>query len=96
MADGSYIAKVYRAQGGDTLVVASGGAIKIETGGKIVPNSGTQATVVAAITAADAATQGGTYAQADVQTIATLATANKAAINAILAALKGAGIIASS
>ncbi len=39
----SYQPKVYRDNGGDRQVVASGGAIKIETGGEIQPNSGTQA-----------------------------------------------------
>lgn len=49
MADGTYAPKVYRAQGAEQLVVASGGSIKMETGGKILPNSGTQAANVAAI-----------------------------------------------
>jgi len=43
----SYSSKVYMEQGGDTLIVASGGEIKIETGGAIVPNSGTQASHIA-------------------------------------------------
>lgn len=50
MADATYSPQVYRAQGGSQLVVASGGSIKVETGGKIVPNSGTQAANVASIT----------------------------------------------
>jgi hypothetical protein len=49
MADKSYTPKVYRKQGGDELIVASGGIMKVESGGKIVPNSGTQAANVAAI-----------------------------------------------
>jgi len=35
------------AQGGAQMVVASGGSIKVETGGSIVPNSGTQASHIA-------------------------------------------------
>jgi hypothetical protein len=49
MADGTYQPKVYRANGGDGLVVASGGTIKMETGAKLVPNSGTQAANITAI-----------------------------------------------
>jgi len=51
MADATYTPLVYNAQGGSQLVVASGGSIKMETGSAIVPNSGTQASAVAAITA---------------------------------------------
>ena len=47
MADATYSPLVYRQQGGNTLVVASGGTIKVETGGAIVPNSGTQASHIA-------------------------------------------------
>lgn len=43
---------------------------------------------ITAIATADANTQTGGYVQADVQSIATLANANKAKINEILAALK--------
>ena len=52
MADATYTPKVYMVQGGDGLVVAASGTIKIETGGAIVPNSGTQATAIAAATGA--------------------------------------------
>ena len=41
MPDLSYQPKTYRAQNGDTFVVASGGAIDIETGGMLKVN-GTQ------------------------------------------------------
>ena len=87
-------AKVYKVEN-DTLVVDSGGVIQIKTGGKIVPESGTQAAVIAAV-AATANEQTVAYVQADAQSIADLANANKTALNAIIAALKGAGIIASS
>lgn len=87
-------AKVYKVEN-DTLVVDSGGAIQIKTGGKIVPNSGTQAAVIAAV-AATAAEQTASYVQADAQSVADTANANKAAINAIITALTNAGIIAAS
>lgn len=48
---------------------------------------------VADVATADAATQTGAYVQADAQSIATLANANKAKINAILAAMRAAGLI---
>lgn len=51
MADATYTPKVYRAQGGEQLVVASGGSVKVESGGKILPNSGTQASAIATFTA---------------------------------------------
>jgi hypothetical protein len=53
-----------------------------------------QAADVAAVSAAAAATQTSSYVQADAQSIATLANANKAAINAILSSLKAAGLMA--
>ena len=51
MADATYSPKVYRAAGGDQQIVASGGSIKMETGGKILPNSGTQAANITTIAA---------------------------------------------
>lgn len=72
-----YTTKVRRIDGGDALQVASGGEIKIESGGKIT-SAGTQAAAIADVptdTSADAA-------------------ANATAINSILAALRGVGIIA--
>ena len=58
MADSTYSPKVYRKQGGDELVVASGGALNIETGGVFKVN-GTQGAALTAqlttITPADAA-----------------------------------------
>lgn len=42
MSDSSYQPKVYKKDGGDTLVVASGGAIEIESGGSF-SNAGTNA-----------------------------------------------------
>jgi hypothetical protein len=40
MSDVSYLPKVYKKDGGDTLVVASGGAIQVESGGSVVVQSG--------------------------------------------------------
>lgn len=40
MADATYLPKVYRKQGSDELVVASGGAITIETGGTLTHADG--------------------------------------------------------
>ena len=77
MADATFGPKVYKNNNGDTVVVASGGEINIETGGAITAD-GTQAATIADI-ATDAS---GTV-------IAT-------AVNAIIAALKGSGVIASS
>lgn len=78
----SYQPKVYRKQGGDELVVASGGKITVETGGIIAANGGTQAAFVA-----DVATTG-VYATDD--------DAIVAAINSLKNALVGAGIMAAS
>lgn len=51
MADTSYGPLVYHKQGGDELVVASGGVLNIETGG-IIETNGTQgAALTAALTA---------------------------------------------
>jgi hypothetical protein len=90
MADVTYQTKVYDKQGGAELVVASGGAIKIETGGKITAN-GTQAAHIANAKI--------DYTTGDLDTEAEIITAINATnttINAILTALEGAGILATS
>lgn len=46
----SYQPLVYREQGGNTLVVASGGTINVQSGGSIVA-AGTQASNIASFTA---------------------------------------------
>lgn len=79
MADGTYTPLVYRAQGGSQLVVASGGSVKVETGGKILPNSGTQAAHIANIT-----------------TTGTFSTGICAKIQALIAANRGVGVLATS
>jgi hypothetical protein len=48
MADASYSQGNYHAQGGLQFVVVNGGSIKLESGAKILPNSGTQAANFAA------------------------------------------------
>ncbi|WP_431861385.1 hypothetical protein [Azospirillum sp.] len=101
MADGTYQTKVYDKLGGDQMVVASGGSINIETGGKILAN-GTQASAIVSLTdstggtandtlAAVGATNGGDVSGVINSNFADLG----AKVNAILAALRGAGIVAS-
>lgn len=75
----SYNTKVYIKQGGEELVVASGGEINVESGGAITA-AGTQATAISDVATAGSAT----------------AAANATAINDILAALRGVGVIASA
>ena len=56
--------------------------------------SGEQADAVAPVSAADASTAiAAEYTQAEIQAIATLANANKAAINALIANLQAAGLM---
>ena len=86
----SYNAKVYMKQGGDELVV--------DTGGKITA-AGTQANHIAdvAITTDLTGVKDGTYMTAD-QAAAIVADFNsiKTKMNAILAALEGVGILKTS
>jgi hypothetical protein len=96
MADNSYGPKTYNKQGGDEIVIASGGALNVETGGVIKAN-GTQASAIVNLTDSSGGTAndtiqavGGTYTQAEVaNNFADLA----AKVNAILNAIRGAGII---
>ena len=85
----SYQPKIYREQGATRLVVESGGEIQVKTGGKLVPNSGTQAAAIANAPA------GGTGAAAGAYDTAANRDAMIASLNSILTALRGAGIIAS-
>ena len=93
----SYNGAVYRDQGGDKLTVASGGAIDVQTGGKITAN-GTQASAIPSLTDSTGGTANDTLT--DVGAAFSQATLNNnfadvaAKLNAILAALRGAGIIA--
>lgn len=87
MADATYTPKVYRKQGGEAFIVASGGEVEVESGGqiqmltgaKMVPNSGTQASHIANIT-----------------TTGTFSTGICAKIQSIIAAVRGVGILATS
>lgn len=89
MADASYAPKVYRRQGGNVLIVASGGEVNVESGGKITA-AGTQASHIANAPAGGAGDPAGAYDTA-AHRDAMIAT-----INAILVALENAGILASS
>lgn len=85
-----YNAKVYMKQGGDELVVAEGGKVTAD---------GTQANHIAdvAVTATLTGVDTGTdMTAAQAATIVTDLTALKTAVNAILAALEGVGILKSS
>jgi hypothetical protein len=91
MPEASYAPKVYMKQGGDELVVASGGKVNIESGG-IIADDGVQASAIVSLTDSTGGTAGDTVNDTTSSVkddIASLA----AKINAILAALRGAGII---
>lgn len=94
MADDTYTTKIQERDGGDTLAVASGGKIQVETGGSITPDSGTSPSV-AALTDNSGGTSGGnviasvTDAASAANGIATLA----AKVNAMRAALAALGIV---
>lgn len=74
----SYNVKVYRRQGGEAMVIGNGGALVVQTGGKILPNSETQAAAIAAV---------------GLTTIA-WTTGDKAKVNSVITALTGVGILA--
>lgn len=46
----SYSSKIYRAQGGDRLVVEAGGSVQVKNGGQVVGDAGTQADTIADVT----------------------------------------------
>lgn len=97
MADATYQPLVYKNTGGNQLVVASGGAINVETGGKILAN-GTQASAIAALTAVEGTTANNALEDVGASPDQTKINNNfadcAAKINAILTALAGAGITA--
>ena len=78
----------------DTKISALEGKTGNATSAK--PGIVKQATKVDAVSAANAGTIGDSFVKAEVQKVATLADANKTAINAVIAALKAAGIMANS
>jgi hypothetical protein len=79
----TYQPKVYREQGGDKIVVETGGEIRVNGTGKIT-DDGVQASAIAD---AAAITGGESPTEAEHNTALTK-------INSILAALRGVGIIA--
>lgn len=95
----SYHGSVRTLDGGDTLEIASGGKLRILTGGQLVPNSGTQASTIADLaittdltgvdTGTDMTAAQAAQIEADLAAIATK-------LNAVLASLEGVGILASS
>lgn len=94
----SYQPKIYKTDGGDTQVVASGGQVTVESGGEIavasggvISAAGTQASHIA--DASVTYTTEGLDTEAEI--IAAINTTN-GKINAILAALEGVGILAAS
>lgn len=76
----------------------------IDTANKGLPSNATkskagivkQAATVASVTAEDAGTITETFNQTEVQKVATLVDANKTTLNALIDALKTAGIVANS
>jgi len=97
----SFEPKIYKDNGGDRQVVANGGEIKIETGGKIT-NGGSQAAFFADLASSleEAYTTGELDAEAEI--IAAINATNAAvnaletSVNAIKAALIGIGAMPSS
>lgn len=93
----SYNAKIRRLQGGNVLEVVTGGEIRLNGG--TITNNGTQATAIVSLTDSSTGTANDTVA--DVGAAFSQANINNnfadltAKVNAILAALRGAGIIAS-
>lgn len=100
MPDATYSTKTYRKIGGDEIVIASGGALNIETGGAITAN-GTQASAIVNLTDGTGGTANDALVAVPSDTLANAAAAANdnfadlsAKLNLILAALRGAGIIA--
>ena len=94
---------IYNEQGGTTRVIGSGGLQNVEDGGAIIIKSGGLVTLQSGgaidVEAGGLITAAGTQAAhiADVPTAGSAAAADNAtAINAILTALEGVGILASS
>jgi hypothetical protein len=95
MTDGTYQAKVYTKQGGNELVVASGGKITVEAGGSIDVSAGTltpgiNAIADGAVTTAKLASGAATLPKIDMTGITCLAAAGKNGAGAVT--LTGAAI----
>lgn len=102
----SYNAKIYQPQGADQLIVADGGTIVIQDGGIIEVESGGEISIASGGKITAAGTQAATIAalkvnytteglDTEAEIIAAL-NATNTAINALIAAAKGVGIIAAS
>lgn len=94
----SYQPKIYKKDGGDTQVVASGGEVQVESGGELNIASG--GTISAAGTQASTITDAKTdyttgNLDAESEVIAAV-NATNTKLNAVIAALKGVGILASA
>jgi len=96
MADATYQPNVYHKQGGDEMIVASGGLVTVESGG-ILRNAGIFAagtTTTAASNIADPS--GGSTSTGGTVTTGGLDTKCRAAVVSILAALEGVHITATA
>ena len=88
MADTSYQPKAYRKQGGDEYVIANGGTLNIETGGKIKVNGTQGAALTTQLTAiTHTAATGADYAIQDL-TSGSFGVVTKAEGNTVLAVVK--------
>lgn len=96
MADTTYQPKVYKKNNGDQQVVASGGSILMETGSKILPNSGTQAVNIVALTDSTTGTPSDTLASISDTATKNAVASLAAKVNSLIAAIQGAGITAAS
>lgn len=86
---------IHRDQGGDHLVIEAGGTLDVKTGGKVMAN-GTQASALAALTAASGTADGTVDDVGGAFNQATLNNNFKECatkINGIVAALQGVGIL---
>ena len=101
-----YNAKIYQPQGADQLIVADGGTIVIQDGGILEVESGGEINIASGGKITAAGTQAATIAalkvnytteglDTEAEIIAAL-NATNTAINALIAAAKGVGIIAAS
>ena len=102
----SYNAKIYQPQGADQLIVADGGTIVIQDGGILEVESGGEINIASGGKITAAGTQALTIAALKVNyttgdlddeaEIIAAINATNTAINALIAAAKGVGIIAAA
>ena len=96
MADATYSPKVYRKQGGDELVVASGGLITVESGGQVALESGAAIDMEAGSKIENDGTQASNIAVIQATGAGNFTTGERAKFNSVLTALECAGILATS